>query len=88
MANCNNANDKEDKLFLDCAKERIISVTPTGLWAQRENDIDGEATGDRNVTSVNLSGYGTVLAIGATYNNSNGNRRRLCASLLFELGTL
>lgn len=88
MANCNNAEDKEDRLFLDCAKERIISVTPTSLWTQRENDIDGEATGDRNVTSVNLNTCGTVLAIGATYDNGNGNRRRLCASLLFELGTL
>lgn len=42
-------------------------------WAQRGNDIDGEAAYDSSGFSVSLNGAGTILAIGARYNDGNGN---------------
>ena len=36
------------------------------------SDIDGEASGDRSGWSVSLSADGSVVAIGATNNDSNG----------------
>jgi hypothetical protein len=41
-------------------------------WRQRRIDIDAEATGDKFGTSVSLSNDGTVLAIGAPFNDGNG----------------
>jgi hypothetical protein len=41
-------------------------------WNQLGNDIDGEAPGDRSGYSVSLSSDGTIVAIGATYNDDNG----------------
>ena len=38
-------------------------------WVQRGIDIDGEAFGDYSGASVSLSNNGTVLAIGARFNN-------------------
>ena len=38
-------------------------------WAQKGNDIDGEAAGDRSGASVSLSSDGTIVAIGAHYND-------------------
>jgi Flp pilus assembly pilin Flp len=35
-------------------------------------DIDGEAAGDRSGESVSLSSDGTIMAIGASYNDGNG----------------
>ena len=42
-------------------------------WTQIGNDIDGEAAGDRNGGSVSLSSDGTILAMGADYNDGNGS---------------
>ena len=41
-------------------------------WAQRGNDIDGEASYDKSALSVSLSSDGTILAIGAYTNDGNG----------------
>eukprot|EP00956_Cyclotella_meneghiniana_P022912 scaffold43851_cov40-Cyclotella_meneghiniana.AAC.5 len=41
-------------------------------WIQVGQDIEGEAAGDESGRSVSLSSDGTVLAIGATYNDGNG----------------
>ena len=41
-------------------------------WTQRGNDIDGEAAFDESGWSVSLSSDGTVVAIGARYNDDNG----------------
>jgi len=41
-------------------------------WLQRGKDIDGEAAGDSSGVSVSLSNDGTVVAIGALYNDGNG----------------
>ncbi len=40
-----------------------------GVWTQIGADIDGEALGDQAGSSVSLSSDGTVLAIGAPYND-------------------
>ena len=41
-------------------------------WVQMGADIDGEAADDYSGHSVSLSSDGTILAIGAFYNNGNG----------------
>jgi hypothetical protein len=45
-----------------------------GVWEQIGNDIDGEAAGDYSGTSVSLSSYGNIVAIGATGNDGNGDK--------------
>lgn len=47
-------------------------AVPLG-WAQDGYDIDGEATGDESGFSVALSDDGTILAVGARYNDGNGS---------------
>lgn len=42
-------------------------------WVQLGQDIDGEAPTDYSGKSVALNGDGTVVAIGAPYNDGNGN---------------
>ena len=42
-------------------------------WVQRGTDIDGEAAGDQNGSSVSISADGSIVAIGATYNAGNGS---------------
>ena len=41
-------------------------------WVQRGNDIEGEADDDRSGYSVSLSSDGSVVAIGAPFNNVSG----------------
>ena len=41
-------------------------------WSQVGSDIDGEAADDRSGSSVSLSSDGTILSIGAHYNDGNG----------------
>jgi hypothetical protein len=41
-------------------------------WAQRGQDIDGEAAGDHSGSSVSLSLDGGIVAIGAPLNDGNG----------------
>ena len=43
-----------------------------GAWSQMGADIDGEATGDSSGKSVALSADGTIIAVGARYNDGNG----------------
>ena len=47
------------------------SSVPT--WTQRGADIDGEALYDQSGYSVSLSADGSIVAIGAPYNDGNGN---------------
>jgi hypothetical protein len=44
-------------------------------WTQKGSDIDGEAAGDISGSSVSLSDDGTVLAIGAPFNDGTGSNR-------------
>jgi hypothetical protein len=43
------------------------------IWQQLGADIEGESSGDNSGWSVSLSSDGTILAIGAIYNDENGN---------------
>jgi hypothetical protein len=43
------------------------------IWEKRGGDIDGEAAGDNSGNSVSLSSDGSIVAIGATGNDGNGN---------------
>ena len=45
----------------------------SGTWTQIGSDIDGEAADDRSGSSVSLSSNGTIVAIGAPYNDGNGS---------------
>ncbi len=45
-----------------------------GTWMQIGTDIDGEAEDDFSGTSVSLSADGSIVAIGAEYNDGNGDR--------------
>jgi hypothetical protein len=42
------------------------------IWTQLGQDINGEAANDYSGTSVSLSADGTIIAIGAPYNDGNG----------------
>ncbi|MGK0413133.1 MAG: Flp pilus assembly pilin Flp, partial [Polaribacter sp.] len=44
----------------------------SGTWTQIGEDIDGEAVNDLSGTSVSLSSDGSVVAIGAYFNDGNG----------------
>jgi hypothetical protein len=43
-----------------------------GAWIQIGEDIDGEAEGDKSGASLCISSDGSVLIIGAPYNDGNG----------------
>ena len=45
----------------------------SGTWTQVGTDIDGEATGDLSGSYVALSADGSIVAVGAHANDSNGN---------------
>ena len=44
-----------------------------GAWVQIGQDIYGEAPGDQNGYSISLSSDGTIVAIGAIYNDGGGS---------------
>ena len=43
-----------------------------GAWTQIGSDIDGEGSSDQSGFSVSLSSDGSVVAIGARYNDGGG----------------
>ena len=45
----------------------------SGSWTQLGSDIDGEAVNDQSGYSISLNSDGTILAIGALYNDGNGS---------------
>jgi hypothetical protein len=51
---------------------RVYELDSNSIWTQLGSDIDGEASGDQSGSSVSLSDDGTIVAIGAVYNNGNG----------------
>ncbi len=54
----------------------ILLLTPLftfGQWIQPTNDIDGQAVNDQSGYSVDLNAVGNIIAIGAPFNDSNGN---------------
>ncbi len=68
---------KKNKLFKKLLLTAVLLSTFTGLlcsqsWNQIGNDIDGEATGDFSGCAVSLSSDGSIVAIGAQYNDGSG----------------
>jgi hypothetical protein len=61
-----------DHVYNDAGHVRVYAWNGSA-WVQRGNDIDGEMLYDWSGHSVSLSGDGTVVAIGAIYNDGNGN---------------
>ena len=49
-----------------------VYVWNDSAWVQRGSDIDGEAAGDWSGHSVSLSNDGTIVAIGAPFNDGTG----------------
>ncbi|MDO5981274.1 T9SS type A sorting domain-containing protein [Flavivirga spongiicola] len=60
------------KDFLDAGRVRIFKYI-NDEWVQQGGDIIGEAEGDTSGWSVSLSATGNRVAIGAPYNDGNGN---------------
>jgi hypothetical protein len=52
--------------------QSVSGFGPVG-WDRIGGDIDGEAADDKSGTSISLSANGTVLAIGANYNDGTGS---------------
>ena len=52
-----------------------VLTTYGSTWVKRGADIDGEAAGNNSGFSVSVSADGTVVAIGAYYNDGSGNLR-------------
>jgi len=58
----------------DSGHVRVYKYNGIDAWNQLGSDIDGEGTGDQSGWSVSLNADGTIVAIGAKYNdNINGN---------------
>ena len=62
----NSAGIKSVRYYIGDSKQQ------TKRWVQLGSDIDGEAPGDWSGRSVSLNSYGTIVAIGARYNDGNG----------------
>jgi hypothetical protein len=55
---------------------RVFEYDSSSLaWEQIGDDIDGEAADDRSGTSVSLSDDGTIVAIGSSFHDGNGDNR-------------
>ena len=52
---------------------RVYEYVNNNAWIQRGSDLDGEAASDQSGTSVSLSSDGSVVAIGAIFNDGNGS---------------
>jgi hypothetical protein len=48
-------------------------IQDTNTWVKQGNNIDGEAASDNSGVSVSLSSNGTIVAIGAVFNDGNGS---------------
>ena len=59
-------------LFISVSLCMIPHLT-SGQWIQQGGDIDGEAAGDNAGRSVSLSNDGSIIAIGASGNDGNGD---------------
>ena len=58
--------------FINSGHARVFVYVGTD-WVQLGGDIDGEAAQDRSGSSVALSADGTRLAVGAIFNDGNGD---------------
>jgi len=61
--------------FMDVSgnfKVRNEVTSGGGSWTQLGGDLDGEAASDYSGTSVSINSDGTIVAVGAPYNDGNG----------------
>ena len=58
----NGSNSGQVRIFKDSA----------GVWSQIGNDIDGESSGDQSGYAVSLNSNGSIVAIGAPFNDGDG----------------
>ena len=59
-------------IYGDNSGHALVYENQGGNWAQIGSDIDGEAVDDEFGWSVSLSSDGSVLVVGAVFNNGNG----------------
>jgi hypothetical protein len=72
-AHVNDGNgDKSGHVRVYQRDESNTTVAPIG-WTQLGSDIDGESSNDQSGTSVSLNDDGTVLAIGAPFNDGTAS---------------
>jgi hypothetical protein len=62
---------RNDGSAADAGHVRVYKYA-SNSWTQLGDDINGEVTGDRSGEAISLSSDGTILAIGASYNDGNG----------------
>ena len=51
------------------------TITTNGNWKQIGGDISGELAGDYSGNSISLSEEGSVIAVGAFFNDGSGEDR-------------
>ncbi len=56
-------------------------------WNQNGNDIDGESSGDRSGISTSINSDGSIVAIGAYWNDGNGNKSGHVRIFEYNLGS-
>jgi hypothetical protein len=64
-------NDGSDE-SIDSGHVRVYEWNGSS-WVQIGDDIDGEAAGDESGYSISLNEDGTIIAIGANFNDDNGS---------------
>jgi hypothetical protein len=62
---------RNDGSAADAGHVRVYKYA-SNSWTKLGDDINGEITGDRSGEAISLSSDGTILAIGASYNDGNG----------------
>src|SRR5690554_1925454 len=58
----------------------------SGGWTQIGQDIEGEFAEDQNGFSIALSSFGNIVAIGAPFNDGNGNNSGSVRVYEFDMG--
>ena len=67
-----NANDNENGEAAGHVRVFSLDDDDGSSWKQLGQDIDGESGGDNSGKSVSLSADGNIVAIGADWNDGNG----------------
>ena len=76
---------RNDNNGSDSGNVRIFEET-SGVWTQIGQDIEGEFAEDQNGFSIALSSFGNIVAIGAPFNDGNGNNSGAVRIYEFDMG--
>jgi hypothetical protein len=74
LTNLENNNTQSTNVTTNVTTTGITSSTTTNEWTQIGDDINGEAVDDLSGYSVSLSADGSIVAIGAPFNDGNGDK--------------